>query len=36
MDFQDFLQYVPNLIPVELPATNSPYKNGTKGAHARA
>ncbi|MHC0440736.1 NUDIX hydrolase [Flavobacterium sp. 3-210] len=26
MDFQDFLQYVPNLIPVELPATTSHIK----------
>ncbi|MDQ6469315.1 CoA pyrophosphatase [Flavobacterium sp. LHD-80] len=30
MDFQDFLQYVPNLIPVELPATNSHIKMAPK------
>lgn len=31
MDFQDFLQYVPNLIPVELPATMSHIKMAPKG-----
>ncbi|OXA76183.1 NUDIX domain-containing protein [Flavobacterium aquidurense] len=31
MDFQDFLQYVPNLIPVELPATLSHIKMAPKG-----
>lgn len=30
MDFQDFLQYVPNLIPVELPATTSHIKMAPK------
>jgi len=31
MDFQDFLQYVPNLIPVELPATLAHIKMAPKG-----
>lgn len=31
MDFQDFLQYVPNLIPVELPANLSHLKMAPKG-----
>ncbi|MBF4491802.1 CoA pyrophosphatase [Flavobacterium sp. MR2016-29] len=31
MDFQDFLQYVPNLIPVELPATFAHIKMAPKG-----
>jgi len=30
MDFQDFLQYVPNLIPVELPAVSSHIKMAPK------
>jgi len=30
MDFQDFLQYVPNLIPVELPATFAHIKMAPK------
>ena len=30
MDFQDFLQYVPNLIPVELPATLAHIKMAPK------
>lgn len=30
MDFQDFLQYVPNLIPVELPAVAAHIKMATK------
>ncbi|RUT71816.1 CoA pyrophosphatase [Flavobacterium cupreum] len=30
MDFQDFLQYVPNLIPVELPALSSHIKMAPK------
>jgi 8-oxo-dGTP pyrophosphatase MutT (NUDIX family) len=30
MDFQDFLQYVPNLIPVELPAVESHIKMAPK------
>ncbi|RZJ54847.1 MAG: CoA pyrophosphatase [Flavobacterium sp.] len=30
MDFQDFLQYVPNIIPVKLPATSSHLKMAPK------
>lgn len=30
MDFQDFLQYVPNLIPIELPAVTSHIKMAPK------
>ena len=31
MNFQDFLQYVPNLIPVELPANLAHFKMAPKG-----